>query len=49
MATVIALSILYLKHPNKHNNLQCNIKSDHEKKDSNPCQTRSDLIIHTQI
>ena len=35
MASVIALSILYAKHPNKHNNQQCNIKTT-VKKDSNP-------------
>ena len=27
LASVIALSILYFKHPNKHNNQQCNIKA----------------------
>ena len=32
MASVIALSILYAKHPNKHNNQQCNIKTIVKKK-----------------
>ena len=27
MASVIVLSILYVKHPNKHNNQQFNIKA----------------------
>ena len=27
MASVIALSILNVKHPNKHDNQQCNIKA----------------------
>ena len=27
MATVITLSILYVKHPSKYNNQQCNIKA----------------------
>ena len=35
MASVIVLSILYVKH--KHNNQQCNIKVTMGKKDSNPC------------
>ena len=40
---VIALSILYVKHPNKHNNRQCSINAIFFKKESNPCQTWSDL------
>ena len=44
MASVIALSIFYIKHYNKHNNQQCNIKAIMKKKDSNPCVTWSDLI-----
>ena len=32
LASVIALSILYVKHPNKHNNQQCNIKAIMKKK-----------------
>ena len=32
MASVIALSILYVKHPNKHSNQQCNIKAVVKKK-----------------
>ena len=31
-ANVIALSILYVKHPNKHNNQQFNVKSILKKK-----------------
>ena len=44
IANVIALSILYLKHPNKHNNHQFNVKAILKKKDSNPFKTWSDLI-----
>ena len=40
---VIALSILYVKHPNKHNNRRCSINAIFFKKESNPCQTWSDL------
>ena len=32
MASVIAISILYAKHPNKHNNQQYNIKAIMKKK-----------------
>ena len=44
IANVVALSILYITHPNKHNNEQFNVKAILQKKDSNPCQTWSDLI-----
>ena len=38
IANVIALSILYVKHPNKHNNQHFNVKAVLKKiKDSNPC------------
>ena len=42
----VALSILYIRHPNKHNNQQFNVKAilQQKKKDSDPCQTWSDLI-----
>ena len=43
IANAVALSILYITHPNKHNNQQFNVKAILEKKDSNPCQTLSDL------
>ena len=44
IANIIALSILYIKHPNKHNNQQFNVKAILKKKISNACQTWSDLI-----
>ena len=34
-----------MKHPNKHNNWQSNVKAILQKKYSNPCQTWSDLIF----
>ena len=37
IADVTALSILYIQHPNKHNNEQFNVKAILKKKDSNPC------------
>ena len=36
---------MYVKHPNKHNDQEFNVKAIlQKKKDSNPCQTWSDLI-----
>ena len=35
---------MYVKHPNKHNDQEFNVKAILQKKDSNPCQTWSDLI-----
>ena len=41
MANVIALSIFYVKHPNKHNNQQFNVKA------AQPAITCSKLTIET--
>ena len=39
LENVIAVLILYAKHPNKHTNQQCNVKTilKKKKKDFNPC------------
>ena len=37
IGNIISLTILYVKHPKKHNNLQFNVIAILEKKDSNPC------------
>ena len=49
MANVVALSLLYITHPNKHNNQQFNVKAILQKKDSNSCQTWSDLIYRYEF
>ena len=49
IANVVALSILYITHPNKHNNHQFNVQAilqKKKKKDSNPCQTWGDLYTY---
>ena len=43
IANVNALSVLHIKYPNKHSNQQFNVKVILQK-NSNPCQTCSDLI-----
>ena len=47
IANVIALSILYVKHPNKHNNQQCNVKAILEKKNS--IHIKPEVTWHTYV